>query len=151
MAPALGKRKRRDQIADLETSCEPTAVGDSTNMQALFRQHFESHFEPLPSSFAHPPLVHDLDTKTSDEELESDWDGFSEHGEEHTETVHYPTAAPSKADVSKDEFKTFMVRAQIVVIHQYYADFWVVAEYKASILRYQDSIYSEAKKARANG
>ena len=147
MAPALGKRKRRDQIADLQTTCKSTEIDDSTNMQTLFRQHFESYFEPLPSSFAHPPLVHDLDTKTSDEELESDWDGFSEHGEERTETVHYASAAPSNADTSKDEFKTFMVRAQIVVIHQYYADFWIMTEYKASILCYQDSIYSEAKTA----
>ena len=116
MAPALGKRKRRDQINNLETSRDSTADEDSTNLQALFRQHFESTFEPLPS-FAPPKLVQDLDTKASDEDLESDWDGFSEHGEEHTETVHYATSGPSKADVSKGEFKTFMVRTQIIIVH----------------------------------
>lgn len=114
MASALGKRKRRDQITDLESSREALADEDSTNLQALFRQHFESTFEPLPGSSAHPPLVHKLDTKATDEGIESDWDGFSEHGEEHAETVHHATSAPSKADVSKDEFRTFMVRAQVV-------------------------------------
>lgn len=119
MAPALGKRKRRDQISDTETNRKSAADDSSASLQALFRQHFESTFEPLPCTFARPPLVHNIDDKSSDEELESDWDGFSELDEEHAETVHYATSAPSKADVSKDEFKTFMVRAQIVVIHQY--------------------------------
>lgn len=119
MAPALGKRKRRDQISDTEINRESAADDRSVSLQALFRQHFESTFEPLPCTFARPPLVHNIDDKSSDEELESDWDGFPELYEEQVETVHYATSAPSKADVSKDEFKTFMVRAQIVVIHQY--------------------------------
>lgn len=111
MAPALGKRKRRDQIADIETNHDSRADDDSVSMQALFRQHFESTFEPLPGSFASPSLIHKLNTKPSDEELESDWDGFSEHGEDFAETVHHATSAPSKADVSKDEFRIFMVSA----------------------------------------
>lgn len=120
MTPPLGKRKRRDQITDIETNHESTAEDNSANLQALFRQHFESNFEPLPGSFAQSPLVHNnIDPKPSDEEIESDWDGFSEHGEEHKEIVLYATSAPSKADVSKDEFQTFMVRAQIFVVHQY--------------------------------
>ena len=123
MAPALGKRKRRDQVTDLESSRESTVDEDSAHLQALFRQHFESVFEPLPGSFARPFLVPVLHTKTSDEEPESEWDGFSDHGEEHAETVHYATSAPPKADVSKGEFRTFMVRVQIVVFHQYYAEY----------------------------
>ena len=116
MAPALGKRKRRDRITDTD---ELTELDNSANLQALFRQHFESKFEPLPGSFARPPSVRTIDNKTSDEALECDWDGFSEYEEEHAEIVQYATCAPSKAEVSKIEFKTFMVRAQPVIIHQY--------------------------------
>ena len=81
---------------------------DPSNLQALLRQHFESTFEPL-EPLAHAPLTQNSYTKASDNELESDWEGFSECGEEHAETVHYSTSAPSTVDVSKDEFKTFMV------------------------------------------
>ena len=117
MAQDLGKRKRRDQVNDLGTTRESTAEDESSDLQALFRQHFESTFEPLPGSFAPPPLFPDLDTKASDEEPESDWDGFSEDGEDNTEAVHYAISTQSKVNVSKDEYKTFMVRAQIMVFH----------------------------------
>lgn len=110
MTPTLGKRKRRDQLTDLESSPESTVEDESANLQAFFQQHFESTFEPLPGSFARPPLIPNCHTKTSDEEPETEWDGFSEHGEEYAETIQYATSAPSKADVSKDEFRTFMVR-----------------------------------------
>ena len=119
MAPALGKRKRRDQIPNVETNHGSSVDDNSANLQALFRQHFESTFEPLPGSSASPPLVQSIDTQLCDEELESDWDGFSEQDEDHAETVHHATSAPSKADVSKDEFRTFMVGAQTVVLQQY--------------------------------
>ena len=118
MTPTLGKRKRRDQITDFESSPESGVDEESANLQALFQQHFESTFEPLPGSFARPPLLPNLHTETSDEEPETEWDGFSEHGEEYAETVHYATTVPSKADVSKDEFRTFMVRVQTLVFHR---------------------------------
>ena len=117
MAPILGKRKRRDQIIDTENTLPHPADEDSSNVQALLRQHFESTFEPLPEPVVHEPLIPDSYTKASDDELESDWEGFSECGKEHAETVHYPTSASVTADVSKDDFKTFMVRGQIVTIH----------------------------------
>ena len=119
MGPALGKRKRRDQIIDVINDQKTTADDNSARLQALCQQHFESTFEPLPGSFARPALVHHVDSKPSDEDLESDWDGFSEHGEEQAETVHHATFAASKVDVSKNELKTFMVRAQITIVHQH--------------------------------
>ena len=122
MAPILGKRKRRDQIIDTGNTLPHPGDGDSSNVQALLRQHFESTFEPLPEPLAHEPLIQNSDTKASDDELESDWEGFSECEKEHAETIHYSTSASSTADVSKDDFKTFMVRGQIVTIHQNYAD-----------------------------
>ena len=118
MAPIMGKRKRRDQMVDTETTLALPADEDSSNVQALLRQHFESTFEPLPELLAHAPSLQSFYDKASDDELESDWEGFSECGKEHAETVHYSTSVPSTADVSKDEFKTFMVRRQIVTIHQ---------------------------------
>ena len=56
-------------------------------------------------------LIHDIETKPSDEEPESDWNGFSDHDEEYAETVLCVGSAPSTADISKDEFRTFMVSA----------------------------------------
>ena len=110
MAPALGKRKRRDQINDVGTDNVSTVHEDSASLQAFFRQHFESTFEPLPGTLVHSHLVHNIDSETSDRELESDWGGFSDRSEEQAETVHCATHPSSKADISKDEFKTFMVR-----------------------------------------
>ena len=109
MAPILGKRKRRDQIVDTGSTLAHAADEDPSNLQALLRQHFESTFEPLPEPLAHAPLTQNSYIKASDDQLESDWEGFSECGKEHAETVHYSSSAPSTADVSKDEFKTFMV------------------------------------------
>lgn len=123
MAPVLGKRKRRDNSTGIDVNQGSTANDDYAKSQALFRQHFESTFEPLPGSLACPPLVHNIDTKPSDEELESEWDGFSDHGEECAETVHRATIGPSNADISKDEYKTFMVKARIIIVHQYQADY----------------------------
>ena len=118
MASALGKRKRRDRIIDAEVPHQSTADENSADLQALFRQHFESKFEPLPSSVARSYLVDKINTEPPDKELESDWDGFSEDGEEPAETVHCAISAPFKADVSKAESKTFMVRGQVFIVHQ---------------------------------
>ena len=118
MAPVLGKRKRRDHPTDDDTNNVSTANGNYANLQAHFRRHFESTFEPLPGSLAPPPLVHNTETKPSDEELESDWNGFSDHGEEYAETVHCASSAPLKADISKEESRTFMVSAQTLIVHQ---------------------------------
>ena len=111
MAPALGKRKRRGYPTGGDENQESTANDDYAKSQALFRQHFESTFEPLPGSLACSPLAHNIDTTPSDEELESSWDGFSDHDAEYAETVHRATIGPSRADISKDEYKTFMVKA----------------------------------------
>lgn len=117
MAPVLGKRKRREHSADVDANNVSSADDHYANLQALFQQHFESTFEPLPGSLTGPSLVHKTETEPSDGELGSDWNGFSDHGEEYAETVHCDSSAPSKADISKEEFKTFMVRAQIAIVH----------------------------------
>ena len=121
MASALGKRRRRDQIPATKVDHKPTPDDNHANLQALFRQHFESAFEPLPGSVTPPSLVysieHSIETKESDRELESDWNGFSDHDEVCAETVLCSSSAPSKADISRDEFRTFMVSAQIIVVY----------------------------------
>ena len=107
MAPALGKRKRR---TDLETDDTSNQVNDSSaDAQDLLRQHFEKNFEPLSDSVARSQLVYNIDSEPSEEELESDWDGFSDNGETTAEIVHHATSTLSKPDISKDEFKVFMV------------------------------------------
>ena len=117
----LGKRKRRDQVLDIEINHQPIPGDNQSKVQTFFQQHFESIFEPLPGSVTSPSLVHSIEhsieTKQSDGELESDWNGFSDHDEECAETVLCTSSAPSKTDISKDEFKTFMVGAQLVFIH----------------------------------
>ena len=121
MPSALGKRKRRDQIPDIEIDHQPTPDDNHLNLQAFFRQHFESTFEPLPGSVTPPSLVHSIEhsieTKQSDGELESDWNGFSDHDEECAETVLCTSSASSKVDISRDEFRTFMVGTQIIFVH----------------------------------
>ena len=123
MASALGKRKRRDQITDLEVDHISTSDDNNANLQALFRQHFESTFEPLPGSVTPPSLVHSIETQQSDGEPESDWNGFSDHDEECAKTVLCTSSAPSKADISKDELRKFMVGAQVVAVHYDDADY----------------------------
>ena len=115
MASTLGKRKRRDQIPDTEIDQKSNPDDTHSNLQAFFRQHFESTFEPLPGSMTPPSLVHSIETKQSDGELESDWNGFSDHDDEEcAETVLCTSSAPSRADISRDECRTFMVGAQII-------------------------------------
>lgn len=121
MAPTLGKRKRRDQITNDETN-KSFVLDNESNLQALFRQHFESTFEPLPSSAARSQIANNVDTQRFDEEAESDWDGFSDSVGDHAEIIHCAASASSKVDISPDEFKTFMVRTQIVIVHLYRAD-----------------------------
>lgn len=141
MASALGKRKRRDQITDLDVDHVSTPDDNSANLQAFFRQHFESTFEPLPGSVTPPSLVHSIEhsieTQQSDGEPESDWNGFSDHDEECAETVLCTSSAPSKADISKDEFRTFMVGAQIIAVHYDEADYvlWQSAKPPSSVLQ----------------
>jgi len=112
MAPVLGKRKRRDQTDDLgENSGLTTDKVKPDRLQALFRQHFESSFEPLEGLASPSDHIKDNETAKGLVGSESDWDGLSEDDEEGKSpvAVQCSTRQSSRADVSKEELKTFMV------------------------------------------
>lgn len=117
MAPVLGKRRRRDRSADVDANNMSTTDHHHANLQALFQQHFESSFEPLPGSLTSPSPAHKTEPEPSDGELASDWNGFSDNGEDYAETVHCDSSGLSKADISREEFKTFMVSARIAIVY----------------------------------
>ena len=121
MASTLGKRKRRDELPDLDSNPGQSVHEDaSSELQNLFRQHFEAAFEPLEDL---KPLRANPEknlTASPDSDLESDWEGFSEEEPERVEIVHHSNSHTSKADVSKEEFKTFMVRSTGTQICQFF-------------------------------
>ncbi|KAK4697204.1 hypothetical protein P7C71_g830, partial [Lecanoromycetidae sp. Uapishka_2] len=109
MTPILGKRKRRSQLAQDGLVAVPPANAENTaKLQALFRQHFEGTFEPLDA--VQSPQTHaNVDEREAvSDDVESDWEGISNEGDEATLTIHYPTSGTPKADVPRDEMKTFM-------------------------------------------
>ena len=86
----------------------PDKDGD---VQALFRQHFESRFRPLkglPSSRLKCP---EADEETPESQSESDWEGVSDEGYgKPVEVVeHSISTGVKRAEVPREELKTFMV------------------------------------------
>lgn len=115
MPSTLGKRKRRDQTDGHEGDSGLATSTNTNHLQALFRQHFESNFEPLEGLAPQPKQFEDNQKARSFSLSESDWDGLSEDEEAEedgrfAEVVHYSTRPSSRADVPKEELKTFMVR-----------------------------------------
>lgn len=115
MAPVLGKRKRRGQTDDLaEISGLASENANTTRLQALSRQHFESTFEPLEGPDLQPEKFTRNQTAECLVASESDWDGFSqsEDGEDakHAVVVQCRSHRFSRPDFPKEELKTFMVR-----------------------------------------
>lgn len=103
----LGKRKRRYQTASDEHSIETDPDGNAAELQALFRQHFETRFKPL-EGFALP--VGRVQTTTClDEDVATDWEGLSDNEDPKGPQIiqHY---APQSAeiDIPKDELRAFM-------------------------------------------
>ncbi|KAK3169271.1 hypothetical protein OEA41_008654 [Lepraria neglecta] len=121
MASTLGKRKRRDELPDLDSNPGQRVHEDSSSeLQNLFRQHFEAAFEPLEDLKPLRANPENIVTASPDSDLESDWEGLSEEETERAEIVHYSNSHKSKADISKEEFKTFMVRATGIQICQFF-------------------------------
>lgn len=119
MASILGKRKRRDELPDLDSNPGQHVHEDSSSeLQNLFRQHFEAAFEPLEDLKPLRANPENIVTASPDSDLESDWEGLSEEETEGAEIVHYTNSHTSKADVPKEEFKTFMVGASRIHICQ---------------------------------
>ena len=109
----LGKRKRRDQITESDgTNATDHSPSTDANLQALFRQHFEAKFKPLPQVFQNAlqqPQPYLIDS----EELsnESDWSGLSDGEDDNGVEVieHTNSTGARRIEVPRDEVKTFMV------------------------------------------
>ena len=106
----LGKRKRRDEIPNsTDNSGDVLQDGITGRLQTLFRQHFETNFEPIESLDSQLGKKMDTDVSSPDTQSESDWDGCSSEGETAVEVVHHYALQPSKAEVSRAELTTFTV------------------------------------------
>ena len=93
----------------------PDKDGD---LQALFRQHFESRFKPL-EGLPSPPLKRPIASEESlDDQSDSGWEGLSDGGvdEQQVEVVeHTMSTGVKRAEVPREELKTFMVRDEGLV------------------------------------
>lgn len=71
----LGKRKRRGQVVAIESDERLKLDGkESSNLQTLFRQHFEASFEPL-DELCLAPSKQEASEAQSDV-TESEWRAF---------------------------------------------------------------------------
>lgn len=106
MGPVLGKGKRRCQTDGTENI-------DTTQLQALFQQHFESTFKPLEGRDLQYTKFKRLDAAENLVASDSDWAGLSESEDDGdgkaAVVVQCPTHRASRVDFPKEELKTFMV------------------------------------------
>lgn len=114
MAPALGKRKRRDRIADAVDDVGGSSYDNTTmedKLQVILKQHFEVNFEPIEGLVPPKIIPGAIKESRSDPETESDWDGLSDEDDDNvTEVVHYSTPRSAKIDGPQEDLRTFMVR-----------------------------------------
>lgn len=112
MAPNLGKRKRRAQVAEADViNVQPRNDEVATVLQARLRQHFEEAFEPLEVDQPPPANLSIGEGEMSSDNDDDDWDGLSENDEEATQIIHQSKLGSLKVDVPQEELKTFMVMA----------------------------------------
>ena len=111
----LGKRKR--EIVLMRGRKEEESTESQSDHHQLFRQYFESRFEPLPEEEAQTPCLIDESDRDSDDSEESEWEGFSE--EEHTSPAvqvveHAKPATADSDDVQRSELKAFMASLMLL-------------------------------------
>lgn len=105
----LGKRKRREQFFAIESDERLTLEGkESSQLQALFRQHFETSFEPLDEICYASSKQEAVDAES--DVTESEWEGISDEEQVKTQIIEFHGSQISKMNISRDELKTFMVR-----------------------------------------
>ena len=111
MVQTLGKRKRRDQIAELDRDVNPaTEEHHDDEPRTLLQQHFEAKFAPLENLSLQPPnAAANQKLLESPEEPGSDWEGISEPDDQPAEIVDWATSPLSSTVIPKDELKMFMV------------------------------------------
>ena len=112
MALNLGKRRRREELIDEDaTPGRLLNKEKASDFHDILRRHFEAAFEPLPDNQALPAATPKFDPEGSEAESESDWDGISEGQSDSAEIINHVKSGLLKAEVPKEELKTFMVSA----------------------------------------
>lgn len=105
----LGKRKHRGQILATESDNRLDLDGkEPSQVQALFRQHFETTFEPLEKFCLSSSNQEAIEVQP--DVMESEWEGISDEEQVKTQIIEFHGSEMSKTNISKDELKTFMVR-----------------------------------------
>ena len=113
MTMVIAKRKRREYLTDPKVSqgVEARSTQDS-RLQTLLRQSFESKFEPLEACSPVSGQDSFLNDDFGSEHDPNEWTGFSEEDEEEEPdavVVHYQNNRTARADISKQDLKSFMV------------------------------------------
>ena len=109
----LGRRKRRGEISDLHDERTLFSKDDTAeSMQILFRQHFESNFEPL-KGVLQTSKVEGTKTPAQDVASDLDWNGCSEDGEDAVEVVQGCVSPSFKAAALREGSMEFMVQDAI--------------------------------------
>ena len=115
MALKLGKRKRREELIDDDDTPRQLYDKDTaSDMHNVLRRHFEAAFEPLADHHALAAATSKIDEDGSEVESESDWGGISEGQSDSAEVVNHAKTSLLKAEVPKEELKTFMVSANSI-------------------------------------
>ena len=112
---ALGKRKRRDQVGDVDVSKDHESDMEDPDLQALFRRHFEDSFQPLENidvTRTGQPFAPSPSLSTDDALV---WEGLMDESEDGPEIVELDPSRASSDEISSEELKSFMVG---IWIHQ---------------------------------
>ena len=110
MALRLGKRRRREEFIDGDVTPGQLLDEDTAGeMHNILQRHFEAAFEPLADYRTLPAATTEFDVDGSDVESGSDWDGLSEGHSDSAEIINHAKSSLLKAEVPKEELKTFMV------------------------------------------
>lgn len=120
MALKLEKRKRREELIDEDVTPGQLLDKDTASeMHNILRRHFEAAFEPLAEHNALPAAASSIDADGSEIESGSDWDGISEGQSDSAEIINHAKSSLSKAEIPKEELKTFMVSANSIHVRQH--------------------------------
>ena len=120
MGLKLEKRKRREELTDEDVAPGQLLDKDTASeMHNVLRRYFEAAFEPLAEHHALPAATTSIDADSSEVESGSDWDGISEGQSDSAEIIDHAKSSLSKAEVPKEELKTFMVSANSIHFRQH--------------------------------
>ena len=105
----MKRRKFSDDIGSVDQSC--IADMEVSDLDTLFKKHFEAQFEPLSETSTLPKTSAKDDEVEEDESdtLSSEWEGLSDQDNQVAVLVQHHTALKGTAENTSHEYKTFMV------------------------------------------